>query len=527
MNSHDEVEKMLEQLGSAWPPGDSVAEGVLRAIGSDPPQRAPQPVKSRRIKRFLALAASIAAVLVLGWLVWPDRSLYGQARNAVHKARTFQMIVTAPADGKKPEQRFMALSYERGVGFREEYPSEIALGNAEKSWRYLKDAKLALESRGNSIRDLVDRVLDSEVGNALKNAKYERYKEGDQLLDGQTCQAYLLTKVEPQSDVELRAGKRRMVLLLDDRLRIVRIKTEMRSGDRWITRVISDWRYDVPIDRALFEPRFGADVRVVDADAAFDQFVDLKKAAHREEQRGLWYAIHQVKRFEGGGIFVVSSVRGTDATLQKYPLTRRNLGRLGVMVDGPANQMLRNLNPSDCTSLHPLDPSDSLRGWTVELASVDHQGINVKWWVAVPLPNPPPGVKPFDAGEGKVKIRAGINSWNCPYGKDSGFQDADGVMQPLIWDIELAVPKPKSLPTLEAIARQVYADVKGLDGVTFKYLNMGNRDLHGGTPPSDLNKITAADFAAAAEDDVRWHEEGCPMDDPRAIEVRKAQVHSK
>jgi hypothetical protein len=526
MNSHDEVEKMLERLGSAWPPGDSVVEGVLRAIRSDPPRRASQPVKSRRIKRVLALAAGIAAVIVLGWLVWPDRSLYGQARAAVHKARTFQMIVTVPADGKKPEQRFMALWYERGVGFREEHPSEIAIGNAKKSWRYLKDAKLAFESCGNSIPDLVDHVLDSEVGNALKNAKYERYAAGDQLVDGQTCQAYLMTKVEPQIDVELKAGKRRMVLLLDDRSRIVRIKTEMRSGDRWIARVISDWRYDVPIDRALFEPRFGADVRVVDADAAFDRFVDLDKAVHREEQRGLWYAIHQVKRFEGGGIFVVSSVRGTDATLRKYPLKRRNLGRFGVAVDGPATNIRRSFNPADRTNLDPLNPADGLPGWGIELASVDHQGINVKWWVLVPLPNPPPGVKPFDAGEGKVKIRVGINSWNNAYGKDYGFEDADGVMHDLIWDIELAVPEPKSLPTLEAITRQVYADVRALDAVPFKYLNMGNRDSHGGLP-SDLNKITAADFTAAAADDVRWYQEGCSMEDPRAIEVRKGPVPSK
>src|SRR5262249_29638834 len=154
-------------------------------------------------------------------------SLYAQTRDAVHRARTFQMIVTVPADGGSPERRVLAIWYQRGVGFREEQPSEVAVGNREGSWRYLEHAKLAVRSKGTGIGDMVDRALDNEVGQAVKDLKYERYEAGDQAVDGQPCRAYLLTKVQGQIDPELKAGKRRMLLLLDDRSRIARIITEV------------------------------------------------------------------------------------------------------------------------------------------------------------------------------------------------------------------------------------------------------------------------------------------------------------
>lgn len=195
------------------------------------------------------------------------------------------MIVRAVANGEKPEEQFLAVSYERGVGFWEEGPTETVVGNSEGLWRYLKHAKLAIRSSGTGIAELVDRALDDSVGPVWKDAEYERYAAGDQVVDGRPCEAFLRTKVGNQWDRELKARGRRMVLLLDDRSRIARILTEVRSQDRWVARVTSDWKYDVPLDRSLFQPRFPADVRVVDADAAFDRYVDLDKAIHREEHK--------------------------------------------------------------------------------------------------------------------------------------------------------------------------------------------------------------------------------------------------
>jgi hypothetical protein len=395
VKSQADVEEVLQQLGNHWPAADSLVEGVLRGIESPPPRPAARTVPRRRAGRVLAVAASLAAVAVLWWWVsGGDTSLYAQTRDAVHRARSFQMIVTVPADGGSPEQRVLAVWYQRGVGFREELLSEVTVGNREGSWRYLKHAKLAIRSSGTGISDMVDRALDNEVGQALKNLKYQRYEAGDQAVDGQPCRAYLLTNVEDQIDPQLEAGKRRMLLLLGDQSRIARIITQVRSQDRWVVRVINDWRYDAPLDPGLFQPRFGDDVRVVDADAAFGWFVDLKKAVYCEERKGVRYAIHHVERFENGGLFLVSSVRGSDATLKKYPLTRRSIRPGMTAIDGPA-------------TTYRGSQEYRVPGYTIELACVDHQGINVSWWVLIPLSKA--AESPFDVGPGKVKVPVGIS----------------------------------------------------------------------------------------------------------------------
>lgn len=112
-----------------------------------------------------------------------------------------------PADGKRPPQQLQGLWYERGVGFREEFAAEIVIGNAQGTWRYLKGSQKAVKTRsGDDTNNLLDRALDIET-EVLKNAKYVRYFAGDQVVDGQSCMAYLLTKIEPQLDVAVKAEK--------------------------------------------------------------------------------------------------------------------------------------------------------------------------------------------------------------------------------------------------------------------------------------------------------------------------------
>ncbi len=113
------------------------------------------------------------------------------------------------------------------------------------------------------------------------------------------------------------------MVFLDGQSRLVRAEYQWRESNRWITKGFVSMKYDEPIDQALFKPDFGKDVKIVDADAAFDEFVSLESAVHVEERSGLIYAIHRVERFVNGGVLVVSSVRGTAETLKKYPLTKR------------------------------------------------------------------------------------------------------------------------------------------------------------------------------------------------------------
>jgi hypothetical protein len=73
---------------------------------------------------------------------------------------------------------------------------------------------------------------------------------------------------------------------------------------------------------------------------------------------------------------------------------------------------------------------------------------------------------------------------------------------------------------VDAVTRQVYADVAALEGVPFRFLNLGNRGMAPATW-SDLDKVTPAGFGEAVADDIRWRRAGCPDDDARAAVLRK------
>lgn len=486
-----EVEQVLERLGNEWPVEDSLVDGVMRQIASRGVRPVPQPGWSRRATWLLAAAASLAVVAVL-WSLGGNRTLYAQALEGVHRARTFRMTITVEPGEGKPAQRAIDAWYERGVGFRNEQPAGVTIGNAEYFWSHVEGAKVATRSASRGINDLVDRVLDQELGQVLSGAKYSRYAAGDRQIEGRPCQAFLLDR-DRQDDPDLKTGKKRVIILLDDRSRVARIVTEFRSGDRWVVRTTSDWRYDIPVDRALFEPHFGDEVKVVDADTAFDKFVDLGRAVHREERSGLWFAIHRVERFEGGGVFVVSSVRGTAETLKQFPLTRRSLQTsMPPYVDGPA------VNLAGFPHGYP-----SFSGYlALELASANHQGIHVRWSVLIPEGAPPTR---FDDGAGRVRIPVGVT----PQGEfaRARFTDAQGLLRPLAWDVVVDAPEPRELPTLEAIARKVHADVSALEAVPFRGFCMGREDMYRIRLDRRPETTTAAQFSRAVSGQVRsWME---------------------
>jgi hypothetical protein len=90
-----------------------------------------------------------------------------------------------PSSAYDRVEQTLTTAFERGVGFREERPAEVSLGNRQGSWHYLKDAKLAIKTGGPGISQVVDRFLDQVIGNTFASATYERYASRDQVLDGQ------------------------------------------------------------------------------------------------------------------------------------------------------------------------------------------------------------------------------------------------------------------------------------------------------------------------------------------------------
>jgi hypothetical protein len=477
MKSQEHIEKLLEGFGKAWPENSSVVKGVMQTIEST--AVSPNLSKRRRIimKSLIGIAASVTVFAVLWWGILGDRnSLYAQVMEAVHKARTFHTIQYAqPKDGAQPIKASEAW-YERGVGFRQEGFGFIHIGNEEYLWTFAKDRKMATRSTSNGIDKATAPIFAEidKIAQELRN-EYERYPEGDQKIDGQPCNAYLLTKLDRYTDSSLKSGERRLLLYLDQQSRLVRGVVQQREDNHYNTESFVSYKYDESIDPALFKPDFGKDVKIVDADKAFDEFVDLKKAIYTEERDGLIFAIHRIERFENGGVMYVSSVRGTEETLKKYPLTMRRVRPGQFLADGPATN----------------------HG---NLASATHQGIDVGWWAIIPHMTKP---NHFEVAPGRIKIHVFV----MPHGEFANlFRDKSGVGYDLTWDIEVNVPRPEAIPTIEEIAKGVYADLVTLKAIRFKYLEFSDKD-HNEQKSAEIDDISSDEYAKKTVRNVKWEYE--------------------
>ena len=479
MKSQEDVEKLLTDLGKCWPNDSSLAERVMREIQSSKPR--PKSSSKRRIimKSIIGIAASVAIIASVWWGVLDNKnSLYAQVIDAVHKARTFHTIqYVQPKDGAQPIKASEAW-YERGVGFRQEGFGLVHIGNEEYFWTFAKDRMTATRSLSNGI-DKATVPVFVEIDRFVQELRneYEPYPNGNQTIDGEPCKAYILTKMQQYMDEQLKTGKLRVLIYLDPQSRLVRVEHQWLEDNHWDTKNFISYTYDEPIDPALFKPDFGKDVKIVDADKAFDEFVDLKKAVYTEQRDGLIFAIHRIERFENGDVLVVSSVRGTEETLKKYPLTKRRVRPGQFLTDGPATVHCGTGMGIDC--------------WYVELATASHQGIDLCWWVMIPR-----GERPnfFEVSPGKIKIPVHI----APHGDYAKlFLDERGITHELTWNVELDVPRPSILPTLEEITNRIYADQISLESVPFKSLSYSDKHE---AKVAEVGKITPAEYTKLIAD---------------------------
>ena len=485
MNLRVDIEKLLERLGNEWPDDGSIVGRVVQRIESTPVRKNSQQQRRLIVKSLFATAASVAIVASLWWgIAGSDNSLYAEVMTAVRQARTLHMIgYVQPKDADEPV-KVTESWYDRGVGFRHEQPNYVRIGNKEHLWTLAKDRKVATRSRSDGIEKATEPLFSEieQFARGLQN-EFEPYPIADRSIEGRACRAYLLTKLDRYTDSSLKAGRRRILIFLDEESRLVRSVIESRGGDDWRTESFSDLTYDEPINRSLFEPNFGDGIKIVDADAAFEEFVNLPAAIHNEERHGLIYAIHRVERFENGGVLVMSSVRGTAETLKEFPLKKHQIQPGVFYVRGPATVM----------------PAPQGHGsFGLELASAGHQGIDVRWCVLMPRGTPP---NHFEVSPGRIKLDVGVT----PLGEYAKSRHADekGVIHHMYWDVELDVPCPAKLPSLEEIANRVYTDHVALVSIPTKSLHIGDRSE---SKTSQVDDISSAEYAKAVANKIRsWH----------------------
>ena len=367
--TRDDVEIGMARLREEWPAG-SVVAAVMARVDARPARRRP-------IARLLiasGMAAGIVAILLLARPI----SLGAAVEGALVGAKSAHLVTI----GAGPDGRAVVAEetwYRRGEGVRSESTGAVRVDDGAASWSWRADAGAAptvvIKRRSQGFA--------AELGKLLAIAEildyWDRRPEPtlDRAIGGRPCRAIVLTArpgkaIEPDlppGAVPVDKTPTRFVVLLDDDRRLHEFAVERERAGRWSAErtVRIDYDADVPPARIVADLPPGA--RVVDADAALESLHPLDRALERVEVGGLILAVHEARPVEGGGLFVVSSVRGTPAHLAAHPPHRRRI-----------NSELSLLDVARQAGVGGVGQSDH----RIELAAAESEGVQVVWWLIVP-----------------------------------------------------------------------------------------------------------------------------------------------
>ncbi|MBS0267051.1 MAG: hypothetical protein JSS02_34315 [Planctomycetes bacterium] len=463
-----------------------------RSIVGERPDSTQRPRGRRRLSRLaLGLATSLGLAVAVWQLVWSHSEgskLYAQVRTAAEKVSTIH-VVSEFAGPAGVMRRAGDLWFARGVGFACVSDELTRIDDGQFLWEYTRGASFGSRTKTQGPDWMLDQALDIKLE---LERHCRRFADGDKEIGSIPCRCYQVVPPPVPAGVEP-AGRELMhesfVYVSADSL-VRRMETHEKVQGQWVVRTVRTWEYDIAVPPESFQPNFGPQVEIVDADEIFQRLVDLRTAAHVTERDGLIYAVHRAVQFENGGVALMASVRGTEETLAKFPLRRRMLQPGLYFVEGPAT--------------HGRS-SPQGHGWfQIELAQADHDGINVKWWVLIPRGRP---IDAFDVESGKVMLDFGVVA-NGAYADEK--KDAQGVRLSFLWKEAIPVSRPEPRATLESIVESVYADQALLRAIPFKHLDLGVSDVNSSLTAKmgSIEQTTSAEFAKAVAQHIQYWQRG-------------------
>jgi hypothetical protein len=319
----------------------------------------------------LAVAASIVLIAAISLFLSGPKTLYAQTLKALEKARTIHAIGKDKRDGQW--QQNAEIWYERGVGVVEQEnvhgQINVRIDNGQYQWRYAGGTQAAMKTKSTdpdamgvvakllNLRELEERFTGGPVGTKT--------------VDGVECRVY--SKSGPDNTW-------RMEIWIDNDMRVRGWeKSRKTASGQWEAYQTALVEYDISIAKSRFSPDFGPGVAVIDAAAiAGDKFwekrFDLQNALYTNEAFGLVFAVHQLKRCEGGLVFLVSSIRPTTDTIRELgPIDSSRGAGSGGYGDFQLDSSWERL---------PDGTERSYQPWT--LAQLKHNGLEVHWDILIP-----------------------------------------------------------------------------------------------------------------------------------------------
>ena len=434
MTLDESIQKSLSGLGELLTPPASFADEVMRRVdqlGPGVPGRT-----GRGMRSSIGIAACIT-IGVVAWLVLgtaAPQTLYAQAIKAIEEARTVHMVGRQLREAKWVKA--MEAFYERGVGVAEfsygEGHSFFRIDDGKHCWRKTGSGPL-VRSKSADTLGIVKKAFRSAAKALEGQQNVTRDPKGDRAIDGVDCKQYVLVWSQ---------GRLRTLIWVDDRDRVRRFEKQQPAGDGWETYRVIEIRYDVPIDRSRFQVKTSPAVTLIDAEKLLAERFSLEKALFKKELMGLIFAVHELQQAEDGMIFVVCSLRPSEAVI-------RELGPIRSATMGSKVYGEFQLD----SSWKRVDGKERYYQPTT-LGSLQYDGMDAKWMLLHPLGDWPEGTATCELSaylytRGKLKdkrTQAGLE-WYRRY-------------KPLT---ELALP-PIKLPLKEVI-RAIYADVLAVEPI--------------------------------------------------------------
>jgi hypothetical protein len=456
---------------------------------------------------FAGLAASgLLAAMGLAWLIVASRptTLLAAVQDGLEQARSAYLAITV-RDDQGAEHR-AEIWYRRGEGLRFESPEQVIVEDGKFQWSWRPGA---IEGNPLVMRQRSAGFFTTQLPSMLAmpdvpaDWKRDRTPALDRAVDGHACGGYT---------VSLPGGAHHALVLAETDGRIREIDIEQRGADgTWRRERAIRIDYDVPVPAEKVALRLPAGAQVVDRDEAFEGRYPLEQALHQVELGGLILAVHDVHALQDReGFYVVSSVRGTPAFLEKYPPRRR-----------PVNPELVAIDVAFQPGGNGSQGGKYIR---IVLGSATRGGVEFSWWLVVPrrffeikdgqrifLPENDESAMPGEPGRlddlpGVARVPLSATYW------DEKHRDPNGTQQGVsTW---AAVPLPDRPPaTLVDVASRARRDVllMGSGGL----LGIATDAQPGGDPLKPMSHfapeaISDADFAAAVQrglDDLRQLDE--------------------
>jgi len=266
-------------------------------------------IMKSRITKLAAAAVVIGAIGFFSFLGNGQTSLYAQAMRALQEAQSIHVLGKHFHDGQW--ETVEDIWFERDVGalgvfWSKGEKTKVIIEDGNSRWVYSPLTNTAIRSSEFGCQ-LIDEA--AEILKAFENweDRLVRTPSGDISIDNIPCQLYVLYHPELPDD--------RYSFWFDQDRRVRQLEHQQKLNEEWQIDQFTKIEYDLPVDTSIFDVDFGPDVTLLDPEKILGQDFDPAKALFSEliSDRVI-FAVHDLKKAQGGFLYLLSSIRPTEDT---------------------------------------------------------------------------------------------------------------------------------------------------------------------------------------------------------------------